>query len=420
MIRTAMGFQMLVATALAVPTALPGCPESCGDVRVPYPFGIGRGCFREGFNLTCDGTRRPPKLFMADGVEVLHISLPDGTVRVQSRVLWSPGGSAEFNGSWSVPAATRRLKVSSSRNSFVAFGCNVVAQVIPYSTLGPLTDASICAAVCPATLSSPSCLGAGCCRTSISPLVGDLPSYGIQVKHLITGQDDYAYTNTASFIVDQEWFNQNEGEMMRKFNQFYSSEVQSVPTVLELSFHLILDEDMFRLSSIGPNASDFICLSVNSFSYSIYGNYDQRRCNCSEGYQGNPYLSDGCRGMPLTPFIVLAICSSQVVRGSIDSSSLPLNIIILKKAFISTFQPNTSLHVRGTKIGLLIEEIMSTFFSHYFLFSFPDIDECQQPDIYTCHGTCINLPGSYRCSSKKTITSLPGKKMRLSSNKVLL
>nr|CAB3485988.1 unnamed protein product [Digitaria exilis] len=67
-------------------------------------------------------------------MQVLDISLPDGT-------------GTELNVSWSVPNATGPLRVSSSRNSFVALGCNVVAQLIPYSALGPLTYASFCAAI---------------------------------------------------------------------------------------------------------------------------------------------------------------------------------------------------------------------------------------------------------------------------------
>jgi len=39
-----------------VPTSafLAHCPSHCGDVKISYPFGIGPGCFRQGFDLTCD------------------------------------------------------------------------------------------------------------------------------------------------------------------------------------------------------------------------------------------------------------------------------------------------------------------------------------------------------------------------------
>ena len=69
---------LLVATAVADgPVALSGCPEACGNVSVPYPFGFRQGCFRKGFNLTCDETRRPSKLLLGDGVEV-DANLPGG------------------------------------------------------------------------------------------------------------------------------------------------------------------------------------------------------------------------------------------------------------------------------------------------------------------------------------------------------
>ncbi|GJN26209.1 hypothetical protein PR202_gb14122 [Eleusine coracana subsp. coracana] len=313
MVGAAMGFELLMATALAIPMALPGCPERCGDVLVPFPFGIGHGCFHEGFNLTCDATHSPPKLFMDDGVEVLDFSLPDGTLRIRSSLLQS--FSSEFNGSWFAPSSstTEIFKLAAARNSFVAYGCNMLVQLVPRRTPGDLSYASICASVCPTMnwgeeFGVSSCSGVACCRTSITPFAGDLPSYDIQVKQLIQ-QRTHNYlsygTGTAAFIVDQDWFIRNEAEILPHFRvtgnrgemvKNLSVHNLGIPAVLEWSLDLIRDEGLFLLAPIGPGSSDFRCLSSNSFSFSTDGTYDRRRCN-SQGYEGNPYINDGCQGV---------------------------------------------------------------------------------------------------------------------------
>nr|CAE04509.1 OSJNBb0059K02.19 [Oryza sativa Japonica Group] len=345
----AVVFQLLVTTttlsaAAPTPIALPGCPESCGGIQVPYPFGIGDGCSYHGFNLTCDDEahhhQTPPKLFMATDngtvVQVLNISLPDGTVRVrsklsQSSIAGSSSSSSNASSSRSDLPADGPFTVSSAYNWLVAFGCNIVADLTPY---GNIADGSSCAATCIdgwQNFAGPSCSGIARCRTSVGRGVH---SYTIQVTSLIDRNSMGASTSTtwaAAFVAEQGWFSANENAMLYNFTNWLPFTVESVPVVLEWWLDLIRDGAILPLS-VGPNTTDFRCLSLHSSSYYNDLNYDRRRCNCSQGYEGNPYIRDGCR----------------------------------------------------------------------------DIDECQQPDVYPCHGTCINMPGTYRCLAKKSVKSLPG------------
>ena len=36
---------VMAAAATEYPVALPNCPEKCGDVKIPYPFGMTKDCY---------------------------------------------------------------------------------------------------------------------------------------------------------------------------------------------------------------------------------------------------------------------------------------------------------------------------------------------------------------------------------------
>ncbi|KAM0846213.1 hypothetical protein ACQ4PT_055811 [Festuca glaucescens] len=55
-----------VIPVAAEPITLPGCPDKCGNISIPFPFGMTPGCFlQEGFQITCDKTLHPPRAFLA-------------------------------------------------------------------------------------------------------------------------------------------------------------------------------------------------------------------------------------------------------------------------------------------------------------------------------------------------------------------
>ncbi|VAH53113.1 unnamed protein product [Triticum turgidum subsp. durum] len=321
-----MTLELLMATVAAAPLALPGCPEACGSVTVPYPFGFRQGCFHKGFNLTCNETAHQPKLFLHDDVEVDAISLVGGTVRVQSKIVngeWDyrnvpyqalkPNrsvGSGKpyigYDGSWS-----GGLTVLTEHNVFVAIGCNFIGYLAAGSDRGSVY-VSACATLCDTGYPPPgdtSCSGVGCCRTTISQ---GLPAYGVQLKDL--NQTEAAYTGKgkpvssrllsgAAFIVDREWFTGiNVGAMQNStFDDFGSSygsrrsspKVTRVPTVLEWWLDVKSDRDLVVLDP--HSVSGWRCMSLNSFAANINGAVNKVRCNCSDGYEGNPYIIHGCQ-----------------------------------------------------------------------------------------------------------------------------
>ncbi|CAL4918032.1 unnamed protein product [Urochloa decumbens] len=291
----------LVAPA---PVGLPNCTTSCGDVEVPYPFGLGPPrCSWPGFNLTCDDTTAapggaPPRLLLGDGTLVVAaISLRNTTVRASA-----PASATANTSGGSVTTFTL-----SDRNELVVSGCNVVATLV--GDLDEYTNViSGCAAFCSSSNTSKSeirqpagskyCSGLGCCQAPVT--VNYSRPEGVQISWLRGGADrqqDLLRLDPFVVVAEKGWFDQRpvaDALVGPPGQRQQGPGIEAVPLVLQWTVTNVSQrDDRFPGPACSPAAARRLCRSANS-ECTTNGNGDYS-CQCRGGYDGNPYLDGGCQ-----------------------------------------------------------------------------------------------------------------------------
>ncbi|KAJ3677608.1 hypothetical protein LUZ60_003332 [Juncus effusus] len=271
-------FQLLNLTQIQA-----NCDTKCGDIHVQYPFGTDPSCAHDGLLLTCDQSNRTPKLFIGNGsVEVLNISLHDGTILVKTKVVSST--LLDYNESWTGLPISGPYSVSTSRNIFVAMGCGVLVQLNSNQQV-----VSACASVCVGSdslLTDGSCIGIGCCATSLPNI--SLSSVNFELKSLNETPISAQGLVNKAFIVEQGWFGINAPSLEGNFiNGINGDNNTVIPTLLD-----------WRIGNSGcdiakKNLTDFSCKSVNSLCKDL-SNSTGYRCECKAGFEGSPYVENGC------------------------------------------------------------------------------------------------------------------------------
>ncbi|KAF8646535.1 hypothetical protein HU200_065754 [Digitaria exilis] len=161
---------------------MPGCQTRCGDVDIPFPFGVGVNCSLPGFEISCGvGAATTGPVLAGTDIAVLNLTvMPRPEARVLLPVAWqcfnstgdSTGfsyGTVRFN-----PAGVYRI--SDTHNELFVLGCNTLV----YTNSGPpgrlpYTFYTGCMTFCNDSGSAKDgrCAGVGCCHVDIPPGLTD-------------------------------------------------------------------------------------------------------------------------------------------------------------------------------------------------------------------------------------------------------
>ncbi|XP_072977786.1 wall-associated receptor kinase 2-like [Typha angustifolia] len=280
----------VTAAAAAGGVSLLGCQATCGNINFSYPFGIGQGCFLEGFNLTCDEISQPPKLFLGDGtIEVIDILMSLNTVRIKSKMISTGVIGQDLNASWKGLPDKGPFVLSSRHNQFAVIGCGIYARFLSRSSGDTI---GLCAAMCPPSkIKSDNnflCSGIYCDRTSI-PV--DFRSCDVYLGSLNqTPRWAKSLPNSAG-VVETEWLDRHTVRLVslhiNASNKDHPTNSEVIPALLNWWFPNSSCAD-------AKNRPDYACRSRNSYCSNSQDN-SSYVCTCSQGYQGNPYLVDGCQ-----------------------------------------------------------------------------------------------------------------------------
>ncbi|KAG6626146.1 hypothetical protein CIPAW_15G027500 [Carya illinoinensis] len=314
-----LGVIILAATAASIPNST--CDRMCGNIKIPYPFGTNKSCsLDQAFVITCNHTFHPPRPFLDPDIPVEDISVLNGELQVSNPVallckgLNHPDNGYDFLEAGSqasnvqkpaVPCNTygrcipprsstvdytdisallnlSSFRISETRNKITAVGCDVYTY-IEGSDQGQKGFTTGCLSLCDQNLTvvNGSCSGIGCCQTSIPK---GATGYILNVRRLSNdtlpgGIESKDQSCGYGFIVDEQAYNFSSLHFVNLKNR------SSVPLVLDWAI------GNKRCKDAQKNKGSYACKATHSYCYDST-NGPGYRCNCSEGYLGNPYIPD--------------------------------------------------------------------------------------------------------------------------------
>ncbi|CAA7036091.1 unnamed protein product [Microthlaspi erraticum] len=269
-----LGICEYAAASSTFPLARPNCTDHCGYVSVPYPFGIGKGCYKDKwFEIVCSNSSDQQKILFLPGIQRRVTSFNLGNVfttsvyskfYIQSPLKRSGCSNGDGDSSSSLDLKESPFFISEN-NKFTAVGCNNKAFMNATETGLQIVG---CGSTCDNFSRSykdanQSCVGYKCCQVTIP---SDLQVFNATVEKLKPGKQGCQVAFLTQSTLSGSLFTPPE---LPEYNSYATMELE------------------WRLDLSSTSSKRVLCMS-NTFLE------DRYQCSCRAGYEGNPYIPGGC------------------------------------------------------------------------------------------------------------------------------
>ncbi|KAF8013796.1 hypothetical protein BT93_I1601 [Corymbia citriodora subsp. variegata] len=181
--------------------------------------------------------------------------------------------------------------ISPTKNKFIAVGCDTYAV---FKGRNGSQYATGCLSVCESKLDviDGSCSGIGCCEISVPR---DANQYNVSVTSYYNHSNIWEFNPCGyAFVAEDGFFNFSTGDLSEP-------PFVEVPVVVDWSIPNQTCDDAKK------NTTTYMCQENSKCTDAENGNGYQ--CNCLEGFQGNPYLQNGCQD--IDECVTLQPCSGK-------------------------------------------------------------------------------------------------------------